>query len=411
MGGVSRRCPPCLAGSEMTRSFRLSLYLLIGLLLGFSATFAFAATVALKLPANVASVGGGYVTAGSSAFNGLSFNSGMTTQVGGKAVTVPASWRLAANAGQYAANLVRLTPAGLITTAVAAWLLSEGIEYLNGQFMKQPEPSGNGFCQGINGADACTSAQAEALVNQIYPNQAPFVFDYYTPTSACFKSTNANWSNFKPCFGNSKSLPAASPIPAAESDFVPLATKPLPDAVASDLSAKGKPLPLQNPQVSPTPQTIRLSDPYVDPVTKKRFIDQATLTPQPTTPEVVKVEITKQEVDAAGSPIVDSVTSEPTPPEEQSDFCVKNPDVLACAQLGEPEDVDLQKITAGTAITPVSIGGVGSCPAAKSVNYMGANLQVSFTPICTAAGWINPIVLALAWLSAGFILIGAFKQG
>lgn len=435
MGGFSRRRSTGLAGSEMIRAFRLLAYLAIGLLLGGSATFAFAGYAQLKAPANIGGTVGARVSAGAFAANAGNISVGFTTQVAGRTVTMPATMRFASNAARVAIGAVRLSPAALVGSAVAAWLLTQGIEYLDGQFQKAtPDAapqSGFNWNSNYGCGSGCSYAQAvESVIQQCEADPVTYACQFMTASfvdGTKYKYTirvryhhtsmPVSWwgeVNYGYVYTTS---PRPNPVvPAVEADFAPLETAPLPDDVAEELAPKAVPLPLENPQFDPTPQIIPLSDPYPKPGGQpgETVKDVAKVTPAPN--ETAKIETQVQPVtDAAGNPVPttnpDGSTNPDAAPEEKSEFCVDNPDALACWKEGDREDVDLEKVTAGASITPVTVGGAGSCPAAKSVNYMGANLQISFTPICTAAGWINPIVLALAWLSAGFILIGAFKQG
>ena len=152
----------------ITRILRSAVGLILGILLGSSCAFSYASQVALTLPSNVARSGSSFVTAGSAAFNGASFNSAFTTQVAGRAVTVPAAWRLASNAPQIAVAAIRLSPASLAVGAVAAWLLPYGLQWLNNQWV-----SDNSMAVGtVYGYDAIgwftsqSSACSAACVNQ-----------------------------------------------------------------------------------------------------------------------------------------------------------------------------------------------------------------------------------------------------
>lgn len=63
------------------------------------------------------------------------------------------------------------------------------------------------------------------------------------------------------------------------------------------------------------------------------------------------------------------------------------------------------------AITPVSIGGAGYCPAPHVVNVAGRSLSLSYQPVCTFAAMVKPIVLAFAWFGAAMIFVGGIKNG
>lgn len=94
-----------------------------------------------------------------------------------------------------------------------------------------------------------------------------------------------------------------------------------------------------------------------------------------------------------------------------SDTCKDHPDRAGCKDLGDaPEEGAFSPVSVGpSSITPVQIGGAGSCPAGPPLPFgLGA---MSFDGICQLAEGIRPIVLAMAWLSAGLILLGGFKEG
>lgn len=91
--------------------------------------------------------------------------------------------------------------------------------------------------------------------------------------------------------------------------------------------------------------------------------------------------------------------------------CEKNPDSFAC--VTSPLDivnVDLPESVVNVSITPISVGGAGSCPADHVVDFIGQPVTVSWQLPCKYATGIRPVVLAVAWLSAALILIGAFRQ-
>lgn len=438
MGGFSRRRSSGLAGFEMIRAFRLLAYLAIGLLLGGSATFAFAGYAQLKAPVNIGGTVGNRATAGSFASNNGNVSVGFTTQVAGQNVTMPAIMRFAANVGQFAVTAVRGSPGVLLGTAVLAWLAQEGINYVNGQFVKNVDPAGQiggGFdfsCGGYVGpitaaaAQTCAAIGGWGTISEIeYIEQTPgSPTTGYLIRAKSSKFAGGPWGvavfSYRPTCPagttNNGTQCVGAAVPAGQADWDAVAAKPLPEAVKQELAGKGVPLPLQNPEFDPIPQTVPLSNPYPKPGGQpgETVRDVAKVTPAPN--EQVKIEPVVEPVTGPnGDPITptnpDGSTNPDAASEEKPDFCIENPDALACWKEGEPENAELEKVTAGTSITPVNIGGGGSCPDSKTVNYMGANLVISFTPICTAAGWIHPIVIALAWLSAGFILVGAFKQG
>lgn len=60
-----------------------------------------------------------------------------------------------------------------------------------------------------------------------------------------------------------------------------------------------------------------------------------------------------------------------------------------------------------SSITPVSLGGpAASCPAPVQLPH---GIVWSWTTVCNFASFLRPVVLALAWLSAGLMVLGAGK--
>lgn len=92
-------------------------------------------------------------------------------------------------------------------------------------------------------------------------------------------------------------------------------------------------------------------------------------------------------------------------------FCADNPTAPICVEqdFGSVEDSSLQEKTINVAITPVAVGGAGSCPAPSSMILHGQQYWFQWTTYCNFATGIKPILLAFAWLSAAGLLIGGFK--
>lgn len=405
--------------------------LFAALLLAFAGS-ASAASVAIKPPVGITgnpASATGWTTASNFVgnFSAASFSGGFTTNVGGKAVTMPATMRMAANAGQFAISAVRASPAALIGSAVVAWLLANGIEYVEGQFVK-PAPSpgiGQGYqwgCAGIYGeisSIAVTCAQASGwgviTITEFVPNGADsYVVKAYSSKFSGGPYTVATVNKYTQCLAGytlQNGACVGSVVPVTDSDFSPLATAPLPDSVASELAPKGVALPMESPQFDPPYVDVPLGDPYEDPTTGKRYRDNARVTPQ-SDGKTADVQTTKQEVDEAGEPVTDPATGIEKPPEKQDDFCKQNPDSLACMEKGETDELDLETRSIGSMVSPVAVGGAGHCMADKTLAMatMGRSITVTYKPICDLATMVRPLILALAWLLAGWIMIGAVKE-
>lgn len=99
--------------------------------------------------------------------------------------------------------------------------------------------------------------------------------------------------------------------------------------------------------------------------------------------------------------------------EEKPDFCIENPDALACWKDGEPEDVDLVKDTKNISITPGSGWGSdsGTCPSPKTHTLRtGHTVSMSWQPVCDGAAMFRPVVIGLAWLAAIYALLAIQRK-
>lgn len=98
---------------------------------------------------------------------------------------------------------------------------------------------------------------------------------------------------------------------------------------------------------------------------------------------------------------------EQAPPEEPTpDVCVEHPDASGCAPLGDHgEEPELQDESRDVSFE-ATLSANGTCPASKSLSIMGRSYSLSWGPICDLASGVRPVVIALAWLSAGVWLFG-----
>lgn len=93
------------------------------------------------------------------------------------------------------------------------------------------------------------------------------------------------------------------------------------------------------------------------------------------------------------------------------DPCKKEPDRVGCAEFGKAEDSDggvLPTQEQGpSSIIAVTVPSNNSCPAPVALPKGGS---FSWQPICDFAGWFRYLVLAFAWLGAGFIVLGGTRN-
>lgn len=429
MGGLPLRCPPLLADPQMTNY-------LIALLLVLVSSASSAASVALVPPAGIASTAGGFSTAASftGQFSAAAFNSNFTTQVAGKAVTIPASMRMAANAGQFAVSAVRLNPSALVGGAVAAWLLSKGIEYINGQFQKA-EPiagytPGTKWCAEPGMSYEYCDATPDTTCSTYFSRQPP---DWRGSFAGCQQlSSTSNTVAYRVYFSgytiNSFSVMARTDscvagsryvtgkgciglaVPMTDPDWANIASGALPDSVASELAPKGVAIPLEAPKLDPV--DIPLGDPQIDPKTGKRYQDKARITPQADA-KTADVQTYKQEVDANGDPATDPNTQAPKAPEEQTDPCKLNPDAAGCKPLDDAEAPDLEKKENPFSLNPVSGFGAdnAACPAPQTLfSKGGQTITWDWGKFCGFAQGIRPLIIGFAWLTALMIVVSVGRR-
>lgn len=212
---------------------------------------------------------------------------------------------------------------------------------------------------------------------------------------------------------------------------------PMPDTVPNELPV-GTPLPVELPVINPStgvdpfgrPQFIPTGDPVKNPnydASKPMTADNqpflqpgVRVTPRPTTENPWQVDTqpvnrpqpTPDRLpDSELNPDTDSGQDSNDKPkdEETMSLCEKHPDILACQNLDEPSDTDLQTLEKPISITPDSGWGAenAACPAPKMLNVQGRQIAIPFDLFCTYMQGMRPIIIAMAWLSAAFILIGA----
>lgn len=97
-------------------------------------------------------------------------------------------------------------------------------------------------------------------------------------------------------------------------------------------------------------------------------------------------------------------------PKEDAGTCKDGDTSAACAKLDNaPTGEELPTSSIGvSSIGVVSVSSSASCPQGPQMPF-----GIGYMPldgICSLASGIRPIILALAWLSAGLIVIGAFRE-
>lgn len=382
------------------RTLRLTLYFCVGLLLGAVATLGHAAAVPIMTPAGIASTASGFTTGSGFVgnFSAASFSGSFTTNVAGKMTTMPAAMRMASNAGQFAVNALRLNPAGLAGAAVAAWLLPYGLQWLNGQWVKDVDP--------LVPSDSVCGITARQCVMQASAGYGNYTALWFSSTTYSCTATVQEYPNINVACSK---VGTPTPQPATDADWAAPSAAALPDAAAAELAAKGVPIPLQNPEFNPKYHDVPLGDPRIDPKTGQRMQDKARITPQ-SDGKSADVQVYSQPQNPDGTPATDPTTGGALPPSEKTpDFCELHPTAMGCQEFGTPEDSGkLTESALGvSSITVQSFGSSAACPAPIQLPK-GASF--SFEWPCRMAEGVKPFLLALAWLAAGLIVIGAARN-
>lgn len=361
----------------------------------------------------------------------------VAVNVGARSVTMPVAYRIAANSATVAARFAFGSPALMVGAGVAAaayyYYNSKGYSVesmqgappvwwheepqLEGEFLVYGQSFGNlaaatAFACGLMaGTDSCGVTQATDIlwyVKITFPgNPTPSY-----PTDIQFLGQQVMVK-----------------VQAEPEKFERAFSEPLPDSLLSKLPI---PLPVEepilNPSAEPLPKSRPLRIPVGDPQPVPDSVPQQWKTPaidvvpsptesDPWRVDVQPVDIVKTNPDKVPESYVepdappDPETQVKPKPESEQGFCLLFPDILACAkpQLDTPDAPDIQKQNMDIAITPDSgWGGGGSCPASRHI--AGANVEFSFQPLCDGIAKFRPLILAFAWLSAAFILVG-MRQG
>lgn len=327
--------------------------------------------------------------------------------VGGKPITVSANMRMAANAGQYAKNAMRLTPLGIVGTLAAGWLLDQGLQYLNDEWQKQePDYTSGGMpCSSTSIPSSwCTGFFADIEVfTETLASGDPW------PGSGCLNTKN--WNDSPGYRGWDCSAVPMSNIPATQNDWdalpdpLPIVGPELPDA---PYMPEG--VPVDAPDYDFSPFSTPIGAPY-------EKADGSTAQPM----AKVSPNGDSVTVDTYDQPLTDT-NGDPVPsappvdtPEPQPDSptqCDKYPNSLGCADLGTVDDLTVGSESRSIAsIDPITtIGGVGSCPEPLTATFMGQTVSFSYDMPCQFATSLKPLILAIAWLSAGLIFIGGVRQ-
>jgi len=379
--------------------------------------------------------------------------------VGGRAVQIPFSMRLSANAPRFIAAAVMLNPALRVGAAVGSWLLGAGLVYsvADGLWHRytDSETSVTDAVWNIHREMGC--AGGYALVDEQHKtleyigariaagaNSSCTLNSYSLGTVnpitgviqiQCTPGATGGSCGFEvSAIKDTGPAPDACPtgwtatdqgcvnnLPVTPTEFEEaLINKPMPLEVPNEMPLE-MPLPVDKPLFNPDP--AGRPQPYVIPVgepTPVPFTDPelwrnptVKVTPKPGLDPWL-VDLTPEDVlKLDPSPVPQSSSDPSTMPAPKAsdipDLCVDHPEIIACQQLNfdTPPPDQIQTKDKEISIAPDSGwgGGGGSCPAPRHLSV--ANADFTFQPYCDFFSGIRPVVVALAWLGAAMILMGA----
>lgn len=353
--------------------------------------------------------------------------------VGGRAVTMPASMRFAANAPRVAA-VFGFTPAGIAVIVAAGvgsvlynYYKSGGFELEDGKWVKKEVHAGTVKQFSFNGESWASSVEEAALqLNGVLIDGLKMKFVSADGTYAKFDLLAPNDDKagvvYRTAIERVLDIPAEDKRVATQKEFEDsIAALPLPDALPQALPI---PLPVEKPILNPSadpepkPQPLRVPQGEPQPVPntspeqyKTPVVD---IVPSPTVDDPWRVDLQPKDVIKNDStPIPEGPPDVSAKPEDKTPgLCDMYPDILACAklELDTPDSDQVREKEIDITLNPDGGwgGGAGSCPAPRHLK--GANVDFDLKGVCDALGMLRPIILAFAWLAAAGILVGASKK-
>lgn len=338
-----------------------------------------------------------------------------TTTIGGKALSIPAKVPLAAGAGAIAKTAMRANPALLAGTLALPWLIEQGLEYANGW-------------QVVTVEDGPTSAEIAACPGMPLYTGGGGTYCNDVARAACPGETqiwSVQWfSGGTPqrtngeadCYPSRIKKPVwvcnAANCVAAQSGTRPATDTDwdnLPDptsTVAPELPTAPymgeKGAPVGKPEY--TSGNYPLGSPYKAPDgTTVQPMASVTNVTNTNTVNVSTYNITTHNAD--GTPTNNPT---PTPTDEKPDECEAHPDTVGCTKLGElPTAEVLPRSDVPITFNPVEIAENATCPAPSTVAAFGQSFALEYDSACTYATGLKPVVIAVAYLTALFIIFGA----
>ena len=165
-----------------------------------------------------------------------------------------------------------------------------------------------------------------------------------------------------------------------------VATTPRPDLTPGSPAA---------PKTNPTPDGIPSDKPKPDPDDSPSDKDKSKPDDKP-------------DPDSQDDPKKDERPKEDDKPKEDGGLlCKVFPNILACDELPEKEEPNLEipQETIDLNFTPDNtFKEYGECPAPVTFQALGTEYKISLEPACNLAAMMRPFIIAMAWLVASFFV-------
>lgn len=433
--------------------------------LALSAGSAFAGYAQATPPAGWSAGGGtGGAFTGTKAANGATFLSGSVStnaslNVGGRAVSMPATMRFAANAPRVAATAIMMNPYLRGAATIATWLGLAGLFYDQASGLwKAPEsgvsPSTGSLWSSVYGSYPASTAEGSCaqfaatrvstnitlyrnVTYALSGNRCTVYYQWFDINTGATPKQDSDWKSGSSyitlkqvnCPSGWYVTPAGcvqnpQPRTVTPDEAVEELTKhPMPADVPKHIPV---PLPVEQPNITP------VFIPTGDPVKNPNF--NPSEAPSPSNPPQVQPGVEVKPAPTPGSPWQVETTpvnrpvadpnappsrdpqplpdtgggpsgNEPKDP-DKTDFCEKYPTVIACQELKhEDDDTKLPEKAIELDFNPLpGFQGVKSCPSFPNIGNALGGRQISWQPFCDQLAAISNILLAVAWLYAALIL-------
>lgn len=102
---------------------------------------------------------------------------------------------------------------------------------------------------------------------------------------------------------------------------------------------------------------------------------------------------------------VTTITGKPTA-QDPADPCTSDPSRLGCVKLGDPPDDKIPRNNKTVTFMPEVIGLGASCPAPVQLPH---GQQISYQTVCDGVVQARPLIIAMGFLMAGGIMLGALR--